>query len=182
MYIPVRLIAEERGQLGGKLLAVRNEAFPEDKNFPAEFPEPFQISAVTSQGTLELLGPESHVLSWHGASLAPPMPVPKASMNKDDLLPTWKNQIGLPRQVGSMKSVTVAEPSEDTTNYPFRRGVARTDPLHSAGGLLVSGVDPDGGHGCILLRPTQAIHWAVRIDGRGVLGRLALGERLGEQT
>lgn len=182
MYRLTRLVVEERGQFGGKLFAVRNGTLPEDENLPAEFPEPFQVSPITSQCTLELLGPERHVLPWHGASSASSMPVPKASMYQDDLLSAWENKVRLTRQVGSMKPVSVSEPSKDMTNDLFGRGVARTDPLHSAGGLLVSGVDPDGGHGCILLRPLQPIYWAVRIDGRGVLGRLAMGERLGEQT
>lgn len=176
------LTFEERGEFFGKLLCFRNKAFPKDENSPATVSEQFEVSAVTSHCTLELLGPERHVFLWHGAFSAPSMSVPKTSMNQDDLPSAWENKIGLTRQVGSMQSVPVAEASKDTTDDHFGRGVARTDTLHSAGGLLVSGVDPDGRHGCILLRPAQPIHWAVRIDGRGVLIRSASGERLGELT
>jgi hypothetical protein len=82
------------------------------------------------------------------------MPVPEAAMNQDDLLPTGKDEIGLTWQVGSMKSIAVSEPGQNTTDHLFGRGIARTDPLHSTGGLLVSGVAPGGSHDRILLRAT----------------------------
>ena len=175
------LSAQKSGELGGEPLVVRNEALPEDENFPAEFPEPLQVSPVTSQGALELFPPERHVFPRHGASAASPMPVPEASMNQDDLLSTGKDEIGLTGQVRSMKSVSVSEPGQHTTDHLFGRGVARTDPLHSTGGFLVSGVDHCGRHDRILLRPFLTNHCAASIRNRVVWDRLRPGERLGDE-
>jgi hypothetical protein len=109
------------------------------------------------------------------------MPVPEASMNQDDLPSAGKHEIGLTWQVGSMKSVAVAQPGEYTTDYFFGRGIARTDQLHPTGGFLVCGVSPGGFHGRILLRPFWTSHQGAVVFGRVVRDRQLRGERLGDE-
>ena len=175
------LTAEEHGQLGGKPLVVRNETLPNDENLPAEFPEPFQVAPVTSQRALELLSPERHVLRRHGASPASSMAMPETPMNQDDLVSTGKNEIGLSRQVGSVKPVSVAEPGQDGANHLLRLGIARPDPLHSTGGCLVRDVEPVSRHARILLRFFYPIHSVASVSSVIAWDGLRKMARVGDQ-
>jgi hypothetical protein len=60
------------------------------------------------------------------------MAVPKAAMHKDDLSPTWKNQIGAARQIPTMNPVSVALGVKNFPQEQFGGGILAFHGLHGA--------------------------------------------------
>jgi hypothetical protein len=63
-------------------------------------------------------------------SVAAGMPVPKASLNLDDRLVLWQNNVWAPRQVTYMQPKSEAKPMKRLSDKHFRFGVFRTDTCH----------------------------------------------------
>jgi len=179
---PSGLTAEELDQFCGKALVVPYHALPKDENVPAECMKAFEVPTVTGQGALKLLPPERHVLPGHGTSAAPPMSVPEASMNQNDLLSAGKDEIGLAWKVGPVKPVSVAQPGQDAAYQLLWRGIARLDLLHSAGGTFVRGVDSAGRHDRILLPWFFTSHRADRTNAPSAWRSLRALPVVGDQS
>jgi len=58
------------------------------------------------------------------------MPVPKTSMYKNDFTATGENQIGISRQIASMKPKAEAHAVHKLADKDFRLSVAGPNPRH----------------------------------------------------
>ncbi len=60
---------------------------------------------------------------WDAVSATAGVAVPEATMNEDDLVTRWKNEIGASWQLAAMKSETIAKSVNEATDKYFRGGV-----------------------------------------------------------
>jgi hypothetical protein len=81
---------------------------PNHERPPSRAPELEYDIPVTFHISIDLPNPESPVGLWNLAAMFANMPVPETAMNKNHLPPTRKNNIGLPRQVGTMQAEPIA--------------------------------------------------------------------------
>jgi hypothetical protein len=72
---------------------ITNPALPQNQDTPSSLSKQSPISTVTSDGTFEFRSPCGNIPPRHGTALAPSVPVPKATVDKDDFPRTGKHYI-----------------------------------------------------------------------------------------
>ena len=95
------------------------------------------------------------------------MPMPKATMHKDDLTVSWQNDIGNAGKISTMQPESVAQAVQQSANRKLRLGVRLADERHALGQRQLSG------HRSINLkgRPSKLLnvraHWRNTGTARG---------------
>jgi hypothetical protein len=81
----------------------------------------------------QLRTPKIQAAFWHSGQLAGTVrvPVPKAAMNKNDLLASSEYKIWLTRNATAMKPVPVAEAMDEFSDRHLGPGVFAVNPSHS---------------------------------------------------
>ena len=79
----------------------------------------------------QLLCPEACVRGGYWRTQAASMPVPKASVNKQDLLPRGKHQVRAAGERSLMQPVPVAEGMNQPSHQHLRLGVFASDSRHA---------------------------------------------------
>src|SRR5262249_9641356 len=95
-------------------------AFPDDKDFPAEFLELPNILLVPLHVLGEFLSPEVRVVLGHGKRAADSVLMPEASVDQDDLLVADENGAGVPWEPLVVQAVTDPHAMYRTGHAHFR--------------------------------------------------------------
>lgn len=85
---------------------------------------------------VELGLPELHVGLGHCRRLAPFVPMPEAAVDKNDRVPLWKHDVGMPRQFGRMQTVAEPQCMQVTAHDHLRLRVLRPNPAHHLAALF----------------------------------------------
>ena len=107
-------------------------AFPDRYDFPAMPTQLPSMLPVVDDVTGELVRPELPMALGSSRRLAALMPMPEASMDKNDGSISGQDNVRLPRQAGDMYSEPVACPMEERANGDLGAGILALDFGHQA--------------------------------------------------
>ena len=110
--------------------------FPDDDDAPSCG---FQIGVfllVTGDIAFEFLGPKFDVGFGHCCDFAAFVAMPEASVDENDGMPFWKDDVGMTRQFRGMQSVSEAQRMEVVAHDNLRLRVFRADFAHGGAALF----------------------------------------------
>ena len=111
-------------------------AFPNHNHMPACSLQRGVFLLVPCNIAVELVPPELHVGLGHCRRLAPFVPMPEAAVDKNDRVPLWKHDVGMPRQFGRMQTVAEPQCMQVTAHDHLRLRVLRPNPAHHLAALF----------------------------------------------
>lgn len=109
---------------------------PNGNDFPAKFAELAGAVFIIGYVSLELLFPEGFVCFGHGGVLAPFVPVPEASMSKDDGFVFGQYDVRLTRQGADVFPEPVSGAVQYRADKNFGFGVFAPDSRHVPASLF----------------------------------------------
>jgi hypothetical protein len=118
-------------------------AFPDDEYLPSLLLQRAPHPRIARRIGLELARPEFGARLRCRCELTALVPMPKASMNKDDRRVSAKYDVGTSRKIAAMQPESVTCAVQQRAHLPLRSGVAPADPRHD---LRSFGFGKDVGH------------------------------------
>lgn len=94
------------------------------------------LLSVTRHIPLELGVPELHVGLRRAGRLASLVTMPEVAVYKNDRVPLWKHDVGMPRQFGGMKAEAEPQCMQMTSHNHLRLRVLRPNLAHRVTALL----------------------------------------------
>ena len=115
-------------------------AFPNDQNRPSSIFQKGHGFPIPPNIIIELCIPE-FLVGRRSCAARTIMLAPETSMNEDDLFSTWKNQVGSPREIPTMKTISESHSMNHTTNQHLGFRIPSSYTPHEAaakiGGYMV---------------------------------------------
>ncbi len=146
---------------------VAQVTLPDHQRFPACRSKSFKVFLISEAVTRNLFEPVPAVGLRYPRTADAAVPVPKTTMNKNDFLEFWKNQIRFPGEIDSMQPETITHPMSQATNGKLRRRVAALHGAHCPTAQLRPFFLH---HRNSVLKEAKTTTSAAQIAGHGTLG------------
>ena len=110
--------------------------FPDNDDAPTGGLQGRLFLFIAGDIAVEFRRPKFDVGFRHGRDFAAFMAMPEASVDENDGVPFWENDVGVPWQFGRMNAVTKTQRMEVMAHDNFRLRVLRADFAHGGATLF----------------------------------------------
>lgn len=107
-------------------------ALPDRENSPTEATKRGRVALIASGIPFEFFAPPSSPRFRNSSMLALPVVMPKAAVNKKANPVAGKHDVGIAREVATVKTETIAHGMEHSANNQFRLGMLPSNARHEA--------------------------------------------------